>query len=549
MRLPRLLLLSAVSVPLAGGACKQNQTPDSPQTGTTAADDDTTANKPRRQRRKPGMPRPLRLPATSPMVAHVQHPGDVIAELRAYAPDLPAGHELLQQAVTAVGGGELETQLASAVDLERPWDMASVDGELIIHVPLVRSRLGTVAGLLASKPPVGKFGGVDLQRGGVPGPALAWLDAEAGTLTLASTERGLATGRELARQYGKQPLRLELEGDEVRKYAPAFALTSLKLTGEGGHNLSLRAEGVPAEAFEPLKDLEAGALTGLLESPAIAAGASSKYVHYARDVKKIMGDAKRQVDRQNFLVRGTLEDLLRRFGAVIRSWNGRVMVGAGPKNHLLVGLGADDPKKMGGAAFHFLRGVIDNLELARSIGVSVPKIRFQKNKSSAAGSSIAVVALERAGKQLPRELAPLINDRGDLRIAMAFPSRTGAAMLVVGPDCNRVMQQWLEATAKATPASDSEADFIAATVAVSPGAIKPLLEGGDPSALLGLNASREPTQITVVRDGDRVDVRVKGPKAAQQARRAGDRRAPGRVPPQGRAPRATPSRNPGKPVR
>ena len=47
----------------------------------------------------------------------------------------------------------LETQLAEAVDLKRPWDLAKVDDELIVHLPLLEGRIETVATLLADKPP------------------------------------------------------------------------------------------------------------------------------------------------------------------------------------------------------------------------------------------------------------------------------------------------------------------------------------------------------------------------------------------------------------
>ncbi|MCH9683395.1 MAG: hypothetical protein K0V04_18305, partial [Deltaproteobacteria bacterium] len=320
-RLPRLLALSALSIALAPvGGCKRTQTSSDTSPGTTGAEDSPA--KSGRTRRKPGMPRPLRLPANAPIIVHVQSPGEVIAGIHAFAPQVPGGRGIVQRIITEGGGGELESKLAATIDLERPWDVASVDGQLIVHVPIVESRVEEVTGLLADKPPVGRFGAVDLQRGEAPGPKLAFLDTKAATLTLADTERGLSTGRTLARGYGKQPLRIELQGDEARKYAPGFLLDDLEVVGSGPHDATVTAKGVPPEVFAQLQQLKSGALTGLLESASVAVGASSKYANYDRDVKNALAQAKRQVDRQSFLVRGNLEDLLRRAGSFARSWNG-----------------------------------------------------------------------------------------------------------------------------------------------------------------------------------------------------------------------------------
>jgi len=548
-RLSRLLVLCTLSLGLTTTTgCKRTQSSSDTSPGATSSSDGDGPSRPKRVRRKPGLPRPLRLPTRSPILLHVQMPADAIAGLRSYAPQLRAGNGLLQDAVAQMpGSGELEQRLAAAVDLERPWDVVSVDGELIVHVSILPVHVKPIATLLADKPPVGRFGGVDLQRGAAPGPKFAWLDQETKTLTLASSERGLATGRHLAREYGKVPLRVELTGADVRKYVPQFALESLEVTGAGLHEFEIDAKGVPPEVLAQFDSLQPGALTGLLDSPRIAAGASSKYAHYERDVRKILGDVKRQVDRQSFLVKGTLQDLSRRLGATMRSWNGRIMVGVGPKNHVLIGLGADDPKKMGGALFHLMTGVIDNLELARSIGVSVPKIRLKRNRNEAAGSNISAIAIADARKYLPPEAHGLLADKGDLRIAVAFPSRTGAALVVAGPNSPEVLAAWLEDIADATPGDESTKDFIAATAAVSPRQVQPLIEGGavDLRALLGLQASKEPTTLRLVRTGDRLTAEVSGPKIARKAHHIG---MPGRRAAAGKPPaRVAPSA--GKPIR
>lgn len=556
-RLHRLLVPFALSLSLvAGGACKRSESTEAPG----ASQGDSGPGRSRRARRKAGMPRPYRLPSEAPIVVHLERPAQAMGGLRAYAPDLPAERALLRDAIATAHGGPFESQLATMVDLERPWDIALVEGELIVYVPILAARVGAVTSLLADKPPVGRFGAVDLQQTTGPGPKLAWLDADSGMLTLADTERGLATGASLARAYGKQAVRVDLHGAEARKYAPQLVLDSLSVRGAGPHDFEATAKGVPPEVFAQLTQLGDGALTGLLESPSLSVGGSSKYVDYAKDVKKILADLKRQVERQSFLVQGNLENLRQRLGSVLRSWNGRTMVGVGPANNLRLGFGADDPKKMGGALFHLINGINDNLGMARSIGFEVPRLRFKRNALRAGDQNVSVLVLEKARKYLPSDFAPLVNDRGELRITMAFPTRMGAGMFVVGPASESSLVTWLEETAKATPASDSASDYISASAAVDPSVLAPLLQpGANPAALLGLAADREPTRVVVRREGDEVSVRVKGPEVQVARRRIGARlsganqtttptRSPaGRATMRGKPSRAKPSGS-GKPV-
>ncbi|MEM7153705.1 MAG: hypothetical protein AAF799_12735 [Myxococcota bacterium] len=475
------------------------------------------------------MPRPLRLPANAPIIVHIQQPAQMMATLEAYAPDLPRGRALLQQAISQGNGQPIDEALATAVNMRKPWDMASVDGQLIVQVPLLPGKVQSVAAALADKPPVGRFGAVDLQRGAAPGPKLAWLDRDSATLTLADTERGLATGSKLASAYGKQPLRVEIEATEAQRLMPQLQmkLESVEIRGAGAHDFEAVLEGVPSEAFAQIEKLESGSLTGLLESSQIAVGASSKYTDHAKDVKNILADAKRTVDRQNFLVRDTLEGLRKRLGTTLRSWNGRVMVGVAPGKTVLVGFGADDPKHMGGALYHLLTGIIDNLGTARSLGIEVPRLRFKRNAVRAAEQNIAILVLERARKYLPPEATPLIDDRGELRIAFAFPNRTGAGMMALGPASESAMTKWLEDTAKATPASESSDHYMAGTVAVDPGSLASLAKGVDLGAVLGLTAERDPTRITLTRDGATVRATVKGPPVEVKPRRFGAGRGQG----------------------
>ena len=526
----RLLVLSALSLSLGlGAACKRTQNSSETAPGGSTGEDRSETEKPRKKRRKAKMPRPLRLPANAPIIVHVQQPMQLMGALETYAPDLPRGRALLKQAVTQGKGQPIDEALASAVNLKKPWDMASVDGQLIVHVSLIPAQVDDVAAVLADKPPVGRFGAVDLQRGAAPGPKLAYLDKDARTLTLADTERGLATGPKLASAYGDDPLRVEIESTEAQRLMPQLQmkLESIEIHGAGPHDFQAKLEGVPSEAFAQIEKLESGALTGLLESSQIAVGASSKYTDYAKDVKNILADAKRTVDRQNFLVRDTLEGRRKRLGTTLRSWNGRVMVGIGPSNTVLVGFGADDPKHMGGALYHLLTGIIDNLGTARSLGLEVPRLRFKRNAVRAADQNIAILVLERARKYLPPEAAPLVDDRGELRMAFAFPNRTGAGMMAIGPASESAMTKWLEDTAKATPASETTDHYMAGTIAVDPADLAPLAGGLDLGAVLGLVAKRDPTRITLTRDGATIEATVKGPPIAVRPRRLGVHRGEG----------------------
>lgn len=468
----------------------------------------------------PGLPKPLKLPAQPAAAVHVGSPIDALATLAAYTNRELEPQALLGWLVASAGSG-IETALVAHVDTRRPWDAAIIDGQTIVYVPIARDQLDAVENLLADKPAVGKFGAVDLQRPAEqPGPRLAWLDREAAAVTLAETLEGLATGRELAGAYGKQPLLVTFDVSQLDRFVQDVPLGRVTVVGKGLHDFELTAEEVAVDRPE-LAWVADGALTGMLESPQIALGLSTRYAKHDELVRGIIAQASHQVSRQNFLVRGTLEDMLRRGSSVLRSWNGRVLAGVGPSRHLLLAFGTDDTDKAQNATLHLVRGIIDNLNLAKTFGVSVPNVRFAKNKTSAAGTQVHVVALTRARNFLPAEAAPLIDQRGDLRIAMSFPKRAGGAMLVVGPDASNALARWLGQIDKATPEADSVGDLLAATLAVSPEALAPVLRDQTGRAALQLGAEVESTRVVVRRSGQTWTMAVKGPAGVQ--RRVGTR--------------------------
>jgi hypothetical protein len=514
-RFTRLVSVSILALGLVAAGCKTSTSGGAREART------------QRQARVPGLPKPLPLPAEPVAALHVAKPSDALTTLAALiASDDPDLRAVLGRLVASLPAG-IETELVAHVDLERPWSAAIIDDQAISYVPIARESLDVVARLLEGKPAVGSFGAVDLGRpGGAPGAKLAWLDQDAAALTLADTPEGLATGRELARAYGKEPLFATLDGERLRRLGLEASIGRVTATGVGLHDFEVTADGVVIDRAE-LDMLADGALTGMLESPQVALGLSTKYAAHDEIVRSVLSEATRQVNRQNFLVRGTLQDMLRRGASVLRSWNGRVLAGVGPSRHLLLAFGANDVGTAQTATLHLVRGVIDNLSLARTFGVSVPTVRFAKNHASAAGTSVHVVSLSRARNFLPSAAAPLIDDRGDLRVAMGFAERAGGAMMVVGPDAPDVLAQWLGQIEGATPASDSRGDLVAATVAVGPRSLAPLFTDTSGRAALQLSADTKPTRMVVRRSGERWTMTVKGSAPVQ--RRAGHRVAPSQV--------------------
>jgi hypothetical protein len=461
--------------------------------------------------RKPGMPAPLRLPANPEAAVHVDNPRVALAQLSAYAPIDTGPRELLAQALAQSNTG-FEKQLVQHVALARPWDFAIVQGQTILHVPLQPKSVGAVANMLSSLPPEGKFGAVRLRRGPEdPGPKLAYLDRSTSTITLADDLRGIVTGPELARAYGKKGLYVTVTRAQAAKYGLELPAESVVIEGSGIDDFALEAKGFN-ETVPGMDKIADGALTGMLESPNVALGFSTKYAAYKQDVNKIIGDASRQVSKQNFLVRGTLEEMLARFKAMARAWNGRVMVGVGPRRHVLLGVGSDDAK-FGTKTLYFISGLLGNLKTADAFGIGgLPDIRFARSKDVGAGSNIHIIALENARKHVPPQYHALLNDRGDLRVAFAFPSRMGGAMLAIGPDCQSVLKRWLEDTARATPGDKTRDHFVAATVAVAPGSIQKVLADQTGAAAFELTANAKPTRFVVRRQEGTVKLDVSGPK-------------------------------------
>jgi hypothetical protein len=533
---------------LAIGGCDRHEDGDT--------ESPTHAGKPKTERMKPpprNMPKPLPLPAKPLFAVHIADPGQAItalAELTGHT-DLRG---LLAELATSNPIG-LDPLLARHVDLERPWSAAVVDGQLVVQLPIDRSRLAYVAKMYSTQPKLGDFGAVSLQRtASNASVAAAWLDEPNAMLTLAGNERGIATGRELAHAYGKHAVFATIDGVELRKQVPEIPFGRIGVEGKTVGDFHVAVEGLGA--VEGLDKITDGALTGLLGGPDLAAGASSRYAAYQSTVKQLISEATRAVSKQNFLVRGVLEDMLKRYNTVLRSWNGRVMVGIGPKHHVLLAMGADDPSKAVGALGSLIDTANDNLDLARTFGVSVPNLRFKRNAASAAGINVHTLTVDKARSVLPAELTPLIDKGGALRVAFAGSPHAGAVMFAAGPDAAGALTRWLDHSKGGQTGAQSTAHLIAASIAVEPATLQALQGAETIAPVLALAAERAPTHAVVTHQADRYDVHVQGPlpkvdpkRIAPEAigRGAADPRgraqpgvAPARGMPPGRAPAAGP---------
>lgn len=507
---PKLLVASLMllACSVATPACK----PDRAGPGDTkVAGGRSTERQPPRPR---SMPRPLPLPSKPSFAAHVAEPGQALAALGQIT---GRGNE---PRAVARGLAELVPQgfgsaFIDVVDFDRPWSAAIVEGQLVIRLAIDRGAIADTKRKLAGKTPIGDYGAVELAPAAAAGvspapPRLAWLDERSATLTLAGDERGLATGRELGGAYGRQGLFVTIDGAEIRKGVPEFPFDRIGLAGKSVADFHITADG--SGPIAGLDDITEGALTGVLSSPVLVAGASSRYAKYESVVKSMITDASRTVEKQNFLVRGVLEDMLKRYKAVLRSWNGRVMVGIGPKGHVVAALGSDDPKKGAGAVTSLVDSVLGNLDMARTFGVSVPVVRFKRNRSVAAGVSIHVINLANSRKFVGPELAALLDEKGDLRIAFGGSENAGAVLVAIGPDAPEALTQWIESTKSATPGHKTKDHLLSATLAIDPSGV-PGLEQGQPSlaTLLGLAPARAPTLVTTTRKDSTYDVHVTGP--------------------------------------
>ncbi len=495
--LASLLALSPLACKRSGGGAAK-----APTDSTTARPD------------APAMPKPLALPAKPDGLVHVAAPKDLLEEALSYAPGSMTARAAVAQALKKSGLG-FESQVFQHVGMGRAWNMAIVKGQTIVHVPVIKGHEAQLSAMLAKLPPEGEFGAVRLQRAeGEQGPKLAFFDKQNNMLTLAGDLRGIATGPDLGRTYGKQGVSITVTAEQAARYGAKLGARRATATGSGTDDLRIELEGAPA--LPASLRISEGALTGLLESEQIALGGSTKYVDYKKDVDRIMAQGRRQVSSLPGMAQGNAKELLGRAGGLMRTWNGRTMVGVGPANHVLLGFGTDDATKMNNSSLHLIRGVQSNIKTIKSLkkfGVNipnVPSVSFSPNKTKVAGQSIHVVALENARKYVPSEYHQLLTSNDRLRISMVFPKRAGAGMVVIGPNSEAVLSRWVQDTQGATPGGKSEGHLASATVAVGAKALGQLASPEFvPATLMGLSANRAPTKIVVKRQDQNYVIKLK----------------------------------------
>jgi hypothetical protein len=468
--------------------------------GDTRRPNDSTTARPS----GPKLPKPLKLPADPQAVVHVQSPKGLLDTALSYGPTQISARDAVQQALQSTGRA-FETRVFPHVGIGRAWNMALVDGQTIVHVPVRKAAAGQLQAMLAEYPAEGDFGAVRIPRPqGEIGPKLAFFDRENLMLTLADDLRGIATGPELGRAYGGQGINISVNAEQAARYGAELAVARVSVTGTDANNLTLELEGAPPIPTDvPITE---GALTSLVESPRVAVGGTTKYVDYKKDVDRIIQQGRRQVSSLPGIAQGNGKDLLKRLSSVLRNWNGRTMVGVGPANHVLLGFGTDDSDKMSQATLFLVRGLLSNIKTVKSlrkfgVKLDVPTLRFAPNKARVGSVAVHVVALENARKYVPSEFHKLVNGDNRLRIAMAFPKRAGAGMVAIGPNADVVLTRWLEDAQAGTPAAKSTGHLAAGTLAVGPKALQQLAQAEfNPAAVLGLTADRKPTKVVVKRN-------------------------------------------------
>jgi len=531
------LLATAFALALAP-ACK-------PKVG---AGEDTSPSVANPEEAPVALPAPHPLEDTPPVGAYVRDPAAALDVAIATLPGVPPLVNVAALVIATKAPADLAEALASKIAPREPWVGARVADEDILHLPLLPAELDAAWALLEPFPAAGDFGAVSLPPAGIDigqlaegapdpdadmdsapadsaKPQLAWIDRDTSTLTIAETLPGLVTGRELARGYASQPVWFTVDASVVQEFTDVFPYDRITAQGPGLDDLTITIDADPERGLPASADLAPGALTNLHSGSALAIGASTRWAKHEPEVRTIIREINRQVEGSGFAAKIMLEPLAQQAITVLRSWNGRIFAGLGPKRHLAVGLGADDPRKAAASLNRFLRSAIDNLELARMFVSNVPKISLRRHSAK---PEINVVTVKGAKKMLPKGAAPLFDERGSLSIAYSHSAKSGAVFAMIGPEPETAIASWASAIERAAPASEAEGDLIAATVALSPEQLQTLLSQADPNdanalieAGIDLTAGRPPTQLVIRQEASRYVVTSKGPAPVREGQGGG----------------------------
>ena len=477
------------------------------------------------------LPRSHELSREPDAAMHVAAPAATLAAVAGYLPVAPSLAELTSQVLATQGPNDWARAVGPQIDGVRPWTGASVAGEDILHFPLQPGGAARVNESLAKFPKRGEFGAAVLPaaalvvRGGLlelakaPGPQrLAWVDPATETLTIAGTLEGLATGRELAGAYGKQPLYFSIAEARGAALFGKFPYGRIVAVGPGLHHLDITASARPGQALPVLRDIAPGPLAGALAGKGIAAGVSTRWTGYKYAVREATHQMQVQVDRTGFAGKMMLDPIADQATRVMKMWNGRVLLAVGPAWHLRRGLRADDPHAAHRGLLTLLRDITDNLQLARMFVSNIPNASLKK-----LGDNPDMWLLTASGiaNQFPPALRGLLDD-GRLRLAFNGSAHVGGVLIVIGPRADSELKAWLAEAGAAVDGKEGMKELAHATAAVSPAAVASLLQQGTLerllAAVLGLSADRPPTQLVMRQSGSNYEITVRGPEVAAPAR-------------------------------
>ncbi|MBA3545051.1 MAG: hypothetical protein H0T76_01065 [Nannocystis sp.] len=513
----------ALALALAGTGCKKQ----SQQRPVRVGRDDAAA-----ATAEPRLPAPHPLTKQPEAAGYVADPAGLLQAAGAYvtAPSLAKVGEFV---LGTQGPADWALATSALLAGDRLWAGVHVAGEDILYLPLTKAGVAKAQSLLANYAKRGDFGAVELpapalqlrnnsDRSQTPKPAptrLAYVDAKAGTLTLAATPQGLATGRELPRQYGARPLWFttgEARGDHL---FGEFPYSRLELVGEGLHELDVTVTARAGQPLPSMKELAPGALSGALGKD-LALGASGRWTGYKEAVRELSHQLQAAVDRAGFAGKMMLDPIANQVTRLLKRWNGRVLIGVGPARHVRFALGADDPA----AAHHNLvtlsRDVIDNLQLARMFVGNIPNVSIKKTND---GPDVWLLNVGGIVNQLPAEVRTLAED-GRLRIAFSGSAHAGALLVVIGPQADAELKTWVVEANAATSGKEAMKDLVSATLAINPASLLPVLQTGGrrewAAALLGLTAERSPTRVVLRQVEQRFEISVRGPQPDSKSKAA-----------------------------
>lgn len=497
-RLVRTLPLLTLSLVLVGG-CKQSSSKDADSPEGKAGG---RKDKGEKQAKKVVLPEPLELPADPPLATWLLHPNAVVDRIAPYSPVQIDVRMVTKMLLANVTRSDLATLVSDAIDLERPFANVVLPGgeEIVRVVPMPAKRDGLVQAL-AQLPKAGEFGAVALPPpDGAPAGKqtwLAWLDAQDGTLVLATSERGLVTGRAMPAAYGKEQVFFTVDAAAMQSAAALPVELPVGRVSARGNLDELHVEAELADPnSDPLAELpiSQGTLGGLLAAPKLSLGASSRYADSEQTVKDIIREVNSQVDQLPFLVRGIGEDLAKKLNTVLRSWDGRVLAAIGPVGHVRIAYGSGDPDKAKVAMIRLLQAVVDNLKFFRNFSSDVPNIALKRDVAQGDGVSVDLLVVHDAGGLVPSELRTLVDAKGKLNIAMAWSPRAGGGVMVIGPQASDELASWLDATKAAPSGADTAQELLAGMLGAHPDGVRTLVQQGEPQLddVLGLAPADSP---------------------------------------------------------